>query len=194
MNPPDLLNALKPVIQALQTLGIEYYIGGSVASSSYGMPRTTMDVDMVSNLTTTHISDFLTLIQPTHYTSESMIREAIRRKSSFNLIHLETMIKVDIFILKPRSYDQQAFQRKIQGTLESDDSTSVFLGSPEDILLSKLEWYHLGNRTSERQWNDIMGIVEVQKNRLDLEYLKNWAGVLKVEDLLGIVLKTLEKL
>ena len=184
MNTPDILSAIKPVIHVFQQLGIDYYIGGSVASSTYGMPRATMDVDMVTNFTLDCVDEFVNMLESTHYVSSPMIRDAIQNHSSFNLIHLDTMMKVDIFILKPRSFDQQAFQRKREDTLDDADPMSFFLGAPEDILLNKLEWYHLGNRISERQWGDIIGILEIQRDQLDIAYLKDWANELELKELL----------
>lgn len=189
MKIPDIVNALKSVIEAFQQLGIDYYIGGSVASSTYGMPRATMDVDVVSNLLSEHVEHFVQLVELTHYVSASLIREALQHHTSFNLIHLETMLKVDVFILKPRSYDQQAFRRRRLDTLDEGGAASFYLGAPEDILLHKLEWYHLGNRTSEQQWKDIIGILEIQQNALDYSYLQEWAVHLELQDLLLLALK-----
>ena len=92
--------ATEPVAGAFERLGVPYYIGGSVASSAYGIPRATMDVDMMSNLLPRHVRPLVELLEPLYYIDESMILDAIEQRSSFNLIHLETMVKIDIFITK----------------------------------------------------------------------------------------------
>ena len=98
MNHHDILMATEPVTQAFDALHIPYYIGGSVASSTYGMARATMDVDIVADIIVAHIRPFIKQLEQSYYLDEGMIVNAIARKSSFNLIHLETMIKVDIFV------------------------------------------------------------------------------------------------
>jgi hypothetical protein len=136
----DVLRAILPVTQAFERLGIVYYIGGSVASSAYGMARATMDVDCVSDLSPEKVKEFVGIIQPDYYVDEQAILEAIHRGSSFNLIHLETMLKVDIFIAKRNPYHQSALRRRKKDTLdEGQDVPEIYLASPEDVILSKLE-------------------------------------------------------
>jgi hypothetical protein len=144
-----------------------------------------MDVDMVSDLKTMHVKLLVKMLESTFYIDENMILDAIERRSSFNIIHLETMIKIDVFISKNAPYDVETFKRIRKDTLDEDHGTAEFyLVSPEDIVLNKLIWFRLGGGVSDRQWNDILGVLKVQKNLLDKKYLKNWASELKVEDLL----------
>ncbi len=112
MNDSDILTAIKPVAEAFEKLGISYYIGGSVASSAYGIARSTLDVDMVSDLEIRHIFPLVGMLGSAYYIDAEMIADAIRRRFSFNLIHLETMLKIDVFILKDSSYDKAAFRRR----------------------------------------------------------------------------------
>ena len=93
-------------------------------------------------------------------------------------------IKIDIFILKPTSYDQEAFQRRRKDTLDEEQGLEFYLASPEDIILSKLEWYRMGGGVSERQWNDVLGVLKVQQGNLDITYLQRWAKELGLADLL----------
>lgn len=117
--------------------------------------------------------------------TEEMINDAIRKESSFNLIHLETMLKIDVFISKNQPYSQKALERKIQDKLEDDPNTiDIYLCSPEDIILSKLEGYKSGGEKSERQWLDVLGVIKVQGDILDKSYLKMWAKELSVFNLL----------
>jgi hypothetical protein len=113
-----------------------------------------------------------------------MIKEAINRKSSFNVIHLATSMKIDVFVLQDSPYFKNAFSRKRAEILD-EGGRLFFLPSPEDIILVKLDWYKLGSCTSERQWSDILGVLKVQKKNLDLKYLQYWATELRLEDLLN---------
>ena len=114
-----------------------------------------------------------------------MVQEAIQRRTSFNLIHFESMTKIDIFLLKSRLFDLQAFERTSSSGLENSPAGRQFqLASPEDTILNKLEWYRQGGEVSERQWTDVLGVLKVQSKSLDRAYLLRWAVQLGVEDLL----------
>lgn len=185
MKNPDILTAAEPVAEAFEKLGILYCIGGSVASSAYGIPRSTMDVDMVSDLKPVHVRPFVRMLESSYYVDENMILDAIGRRSSFNIIHLETMLKIDIFVARNTPYDIETFKRRRKDTLDEEQKAAQFyLVSPEDIILNKLIWFRLGGGVSDRQWNDVLGVLKVQKNLLDGNYLKCWASELEVEDLL----------
>jgi hypothetical protein len=179
----DVVRALEPVIAALEQLGIAYRIGGSVASSALGVPRSTLDVDVVCELALDHVQAFVRQVESAYYVDSDMIRDAIGRRSSFNVIHLETMTKVDVFVRKDGSYDREVFARATRCSLE--DATREFdLTTAEDIVLRKLEWFRLGGEVSERQWLDVLGVLRVQQPSIDAVYMRRWAGVLGVADLL----------
>ena len=185
MKKNEIISALTPIIQAFEELRILYYIGGSVASSAYGNARSTLDVDLVTNLSPHHIKPLTKKLRKEYYIDPEMIAEAIKTKSSFNLLHLQSMLKVDIFILKDSTYSNKEFERKIKDKLEDDEKTiSIYLCSPEDIILNKLEWFKLGDEASEKQWSDILGVIKVQSDNLDKDYLKYWAKQLEVSELL----------
>lgn len=120
MKNPDILAATKPVAEAFEKLGILYYIGGSVASSTYGIPRSTMDVDMISDLKQQHVRSFVKMLEPSYYIDENMILEAVERRASFNIIHLETMLKIDIFVVKDTPYDAETLRRRRKDTLDEE--------------------------------------------------------------------------
>jgi len=185
MKNPDILSALQPVVNALEKFSIPYYIGGSIASSIYGMARATMDIDIVADVKLHHISLLKHELETSYYIDEDMIKEAIQNISSFNLIHLETAIKIDVFILKDIPYHQNALERKIKDTFEDDDiKTEFYFSSSEDIIISKLQWYELGGKISERQWLDVIGVIKIQGDFLDKNYLKVWAKKLGIFELL----------
>ena len=183
MNASQILAAITPVIEALEELGVPYHIGGSVASSIYGILRATIDADLIANLRLEHIRPLVIRLQTNYYIDEDMIRDAIKRRSSFNVIHLDTMLKVDVFVPKSRLFDQEEFRRAQQEVLL--EGTRPFnVASPEGTILNKLEWYRMGGEVSDRQWNDILGVLKVQGTHLDMNYLQKWAANLNVTDLL----------
>jgi len=185
MKSPDILRSIQPVVKAFDQLSISYYIGGSIASSVYGMARATMDVDIVADMAFDQVPSFVRLLRDEYYIDAQMINDAIAGASSFNLIHLETMMKVDVFVLKKDPYHQSALARRSEDRLVEDDPESTFyLSSPEDIVLSKLQCYHAGGRASERQWLDVLGVIKVQSNSLNREYLITWSNTLGILDLL----------
>ena len=184
MKSRDIISALEPVIRAFEGLGIEYYISGSLASSAYGIARVTLDVDLVANLKLLNVDSLVKSLRAEYYINENMINNAIGNTSSFNLIHLETMIKIDIFILKDTPFNQSAFSRKRLDTIDEEGSNKFFLAAPEDIILIKLEWYRKGGAVSQQQWLDILGVLKVQKDSLDTNYLRYWASQMNVTDML----------
>ncbi|MCP4427305.1 MAG: hypothetical protein GY803_22685 [Chloroflexi bacterium] len=185
MNQSDIVAATKPVVEAFEKLNIAYYIGGSVASSTYGMARATMDVDMIAAIKPHHVGALVQQLESAYYIDADMALNAINRQSSFNLIHLETMLKVDIFILKDGPYHRAALQRRRQDTLdEAPQKTEFYFVSAEDIILSKLDWYRMSGGVSDRQWNDVLGVLKVQKQSLDMAYLEHWAAKLQLDDFL----------
>ncbi len=186
MKTPDILVALKSVINIFEKLSIPYYIGGSIASSIYGMARATMDVDIVADIDTHHIPALKQHLENDYYMDEDMIKEAILNKSSFNLIHLETVLKIDVFIYKDDPYHRIAIQRKLKDTLEEDNTdTTFYFSSPEDIIINKLIWYKMGGGVSDRQWLDVIGVIKVQGESLDKTYLKDWSQKLQILELLN---------
>jgi hypothetical protein len=181
----EILLAMEPVIDALEALGISYHISGSVASSAYGIARATLDVDIVADLRMQQAHELVVRLQDQYYIDEERVCDAVRHRSSFNAIHLSTMLKVDVFVLKGSPYDQIAFGRARKDTIaESEKKRQFPLASPEDLILNKLEWYRQGGEDSERQWNDVVGVLKVQRQALDFEYLRHWAAELELTVLL----------
>jgi len=180
----DLLKALHPVLAELHRLNVRHYVGGSVASSFHGASRSTVDVDLVAELNVETATALVTALQTSYYVNLNTAVEAVRRHSCFNLIHLETAFKVDVFVSKGRPFDQRAFSRIVADRLLATDSLVTNIASAEDTIVTKLEWYRLGGETSERQWNDVKLVTRLKGDQLDRDYLRQAAEELGVVDLL----------
>lgn len=137
------------VTSILERLGVPYLIGGSLASTLYGMVRTTQDSDIVADMRLEHLAPFVAALQDEFYVDDEMIAEAIQRRSSFNIIHRESMFKVDVFIPSLRPFLQAQLARAQRQTFTFKTEVSAKFASPEDTILSKLEWYRMGGEVSE---------------------------------------------
>lgn len=163
------------VADVLEQLEIPYFIGGSLASAIHGTARSTLDADLVVDIRPEHIPQLVSALEKDFYIDAKMKAGAIQHKSSFNIIHLATMFKIDLFVLKPRNFDQMQFQLRSIQMIGVNPEKAAYVTTPEDIILAKLEWYHLGGRVSDRQWRDILGVLKVQAGRLDTGYMRKWA-------------------
>jgi hypothetical protein len=172
------------IADALEVLAVPYAIGGSLSSALHGVMRATMDADIVADLRLKHAEPLAHALGDSFYADGEMIHNAIRRHDSFNLIHLDTMFKVDVFVAKPRAFDRSQLARRELHLLSEEPERYAFVTTAEDIVLAKLEWYRLGDETSDRQWRDVLGVLKVQGDRIDREYLLRMAKELRVTDLL----------
>ncbi len=183
MNTSEIIQALTPLVEAFERFGIAYYIGGSVASSVHGRRRYTQDVDVVADIQLKHVHTLVATLQQDYYIDAGMIRGAIQNRSSFNILHNDTGVKVDVFIQKSGPFSQQEMRRAREDVLEVG-SRSFFFASAEDMILAKLDWWKLGGGVSNRQWNDILEMMKEKQAVLDTAYLRQSAPMLGVADLL----------
>ena len=119
----DLLLALGPVVDAIEALGIRYFVGGSVASSAHGVPRASLDADLVADLGPDHVAPLVARLQDAYYVDAGRVRAAVASRRSFNLIHLATIFKIDVFAMKQRPFDKQALERARREPL--DDAAEI---------------------------------------------------------------------
>lgn len=171
------------VTSLLERLGIPYLIGGSIASSVYGIPRTTADLDLVIELRADQLESLAEGLEPAFYVSRQAMHEAFRTKRSFNVIHLESVEKVDLFIVGDDPFDREEFGRRTARELPGIAGSFLFK-TAEDTVLRKLLWFRSGGERSEVQWRDVVGVLKIQTGRLDDPYLRHWADRLGVSDLL----------
>ncbi len=172
------------VINALEDLGVRYVVVGSLASAVHGVVRATIDADLVADLDLDDVEPLAKRLNAAFYADQKMMRDAVRCRASFNLIHLETTFKVDVFVAKSRSFDQAQLTRRESHLLSDALKARAYVATAEDIVLSKLEWYQMGGCVSDRQWRDVLGVLKVQGDRLDLDYLRGMAVSLDVTGLL----------
>jgi hypothetical protein len=181
----DALRVILEVARVLEDLQVPYAVGGSLASSMHGIPRSTQDGDLVADLRAGQVQPFLVAVTDTFYVSPERVLQAVQRRSSFNLVHLKTMIKVDVFVLNAEPLSLQEMARRQVLPFPGEPGTTLQVASAEDTILQKLLWYEKGNRVSDRQWTDILGVLKVQGADLDFTYLKEWARQAGVEELLA---------
>ena len=193
MSEPDLFAAVGPVLRALEALHVRCYVGGSIASSAHGVARASIDADIVAELTAGQDATFVAALADSYYVSAQRVRDAVARRTSFNVIHLATMIKVDVFVSKDRAFDRRVMERAKLHNLGPAGGGALPLASPEDIVLLKLEWYRRGGEVSERQWTDVAGVLVAGGSALDVAYLKDGAVELGVADLLARALAEAER-
>lgn len=187
---PELHNEIalvvKRVLEGLERLGIPYLVGGSMASSAFGDYRATNDLDVSVRMTESHVQPLIEEFSKDFMASESEILEALqarREYASFQLLHFDTAFKIDAFIADESEFTRAEFERRVK--VELQYGLTAWLSSPECVVIRKLRWYELGNRVSDRQWNDIVKVLEVQNGSLDEDFLDHWAGQFRLLSLLN---------
>jgi hypothetical protein len=177
----------------LDKMLIRYMVGGSLASSLYGIPRATQDVDVVAAIQESNIKILCQLLAPDFFIDEEMMRRAVRDTSSFNIIDKEELFKIDVFIAKSNSVSDDEMNRRILHSIADGSGQALYICSPEDIIAHKLYWYQLGGCVSERQWNDALSVLKIQKQQLDMKYLMKACLGKGVSQLLEKALAKVEK-
>lgn len=173
------------VALVLEHLRISYLVVGSFASSARGIRRATVDADIVAQITEDHVHDIVReLSSRDYYIDDLAVRRAITNERAFNAIHLESMFKVDIFVRRDE-FSKNELERKLAEKILPDSDAIVYIATAEDTVIAKLDWFRKGRETSERQWSDVLGVLKIQRGRLDYEYMQQWSERLGVADLLN---------
>jgi hypothetical protein len=186
---PEPITVTLRVANVLQSLGIPYFIGGSMATAVHGMARATLDADIIADMKPHQVERFTQALGGDFFADSEAIGEAVRVQGTFNVIHLATMFKVDIFVRGAQPFDQAQFRRRMLAELGSEPGHQAYVASPEDNILAKLVWYRLGGEVSDRQWRDIVTVIRIHGARLDAAYLRIWSERLNVTDLLETALR-----
>ena len=178
------LDILLLVCDTLDKLKINYMLTGAYAVSFYGRPRSTHDIDINISISTHNVKDIYNAFKDSFYISREQIEEAIRYQSMFNVVHNETIDKIDFWILKDDEFDKERFGRRRKETVSGKE---IFISSPEDVILSKLDWYKKSD--IQKHYDDVSGIFEIQQRNLDIDYVKKWAEKLSFLSILLEVIK-----
>ena len=183
------VEVLLQIARTLEELNIAYVVVGSFASAVRGRPRATNDVDIVAAIEPAHADAFVAALKNDFYVDDSVVRRAVWGRRSFNVIHFDSTFKVDFFVASNDEFSQQELARGQLESVSSDETRQVYVATAEDTVLAKLRWFQKGGAVSERQWSDVLGIAQVQGERLDLDYLREWADRMGVRDLLEQLLR-----
>ena len=178
----EFVSCLGDIISILENLKIPYFIGGSVASGVRGNFRATNDIDIVCKFSNESLNDFTKHCEDKFFVDDLQAKKAFKDGGSFNIIHIVACIKVDIFT---KLNDFQELQLQRASTVGMyNGKLHARIASSEDVILAKLRWFRIGGGVSDRQWSDVCGVIKVQGERLDREYLRDWAAKLSLTDLL----------
>jgi len=182
----DQLELLRHLVDSFEILGISYMIGGAQAAIYYGEPRLTRDIDVVADVALTHIAGLLERFPPgDFYPSEEAMREAIRERGQFNIIHPISGLKIDVILPKRTPYDRIQFSRREPHAIV--EGRDAYFASPEDVILYKMFYFREGG--SDRHVRDILGMLSVSAGVLDRSYIDDWAARLGLGDIWESILR-----
>jgi hypothetical protein len=182
MESPFLV--LAEVVRLLEREGVTYVLVGSLASSMHGVYRSTTDIDFLADIKPHQVLPLLQALESKFDIDEQDVSRAVEDQGSFNAIHLDSVIKVDIFIPKTDAFAHQQLERRQLRPISPDLNEQVYVATAEDTVLAKLRWYRAGGEVSTNQWADVIGVLGASGKDLDMEYLREWADKLDVKDLL----------
>lgn len=182
--PKESLDVLREACAVFRTMGIAHALGGSMASSLYGVPRQTQDGDILAEPFGGREEEFESHFGDAYYVNIESIRDAIRERANFSVLNLHVGFKIDVLIQDERPFDYEALRRRVEQPLSETPDDVVWVLTPEDVILSKLDLYRISAESSQQQWTDILGVLRVQGERLDETYLEHWANELSLNDLL----------
>jgi hypothetical protein len=180
----DVVAVTLRVARLLEELGVAYVIGGSLASSVHGTMRSTGDVDFVVDLRSEHVEPFVRSLSDEFYVSADRIGESVESGGSFNVVALEEMFKVDFFVAKDKPFESSQLRRGEALRVSPSANDRINVSTAEDVVIAKLIWYRKGGEVSDRQWEDVLGVLRVKAGNLDEAYLLRMAGTVGVTDLL----------
>jgi len=178
------LSVLSQVAAILEQQGIRYVLVGSFASSIHGMYRSTADIDIVIDLKTEQVRPLFEVLRDSFYVDDQAMRDAVVQQRSFNVIHFDSVFKVDFFVAKSDDFGTAQLDRRQLRKISPDRNETVYVASAEDTILAKLRWFRAGHETSNTQWNDVVGVLGTSRQTLDFDYLRAWAKELEITDLL----------
>jgi hypothetical protein len=178
----DAISVALRVAAAVERAGGTYFVGGSLASSLDGEPRSTNDIDFVIDLPVGKVDTLAAALGPEFEVDQGMLRDALLRGTCANAFYLPWLLKVDFFGHAHGDFDESEFSRRRK--VEVRPGATLFVKSPEDTVLRKLWWFRQGGEVSDRQWRDVQGVLRAHSGTLDRSYMERWAVGLGVDALL----------
>lgn len=188
MTPADPLSVAVVVATVLEEIGIRYVIGGSVASSLIGEPRSTLDLDIMIDIDVLRVRQLAGRLRDNFYIDEESAVGAVHSGSSFNAIHLSSSLKVDFFPAEREAFAREQLERRRPVLLDPPGVTLYFYAA-EDLIVRKLMWFRAGGAVSDRQWRDVLGMLKAGEPALDFDLLRTAAAKVNAGDLLERVLR-----
>jgi hypothetical protein len=167
---------IEQLLWLLEDLQLTYAVGGSMAGTFHGEPRTTNDIDVLVALDQQGAQRLIEVLSDDYYVPHQAIKDAVRTHSSFNLVHIPSSFKVDLFVAGHSSLDQEQLARRIRVRLRRNAPHSVWLTSPEVLIVRKLLWRRSAQNASQRQWLDVVSILRTQDGRLDEALMNSLAA------------------
>lgn len=172
------------VASVLESLGLAYHLGGSLASSLHGEPRATNDIDLVVDLPQDKVSALADALGPDFAVDRESLAQAVRSRGTSNVFYLPQFTKIDLFVAERGIYERAEMRRRRRIQV-GDAGEALFVKSPEDMVLRKLLWFREGGSLSEKQWRDVVQILRMNRGALDESIFNEWAPALGVESLLA---------
>lgn len=186
----DQADLLRHLVDALESLGIPYMIGGAQAAMYYGEPRLTRDIDVVAEIDAAQVPGLLERFPAGEfYLSEDSVREAIQERGQFNIIHPASGLKIDVILPKRTPYDLVQFSRRERHALV--EGRDAYFARPEDVILYKMLYFREGG--SDRHVRDILGILRVSGHEIDMSYIADWAARLGLAEVWGSIVMRAEE-
>ena len=188
-DPGSIVQTLQELAATLDRLRIPYAVTGSLAGDLHGRIRFTRDVDIIVDLPPARAEELFGALEGAYYVPRDFARQAIAAGSGFNVLHLATGLKFDLFPVGPRAIDREQLARRVVARHPAAPEVPLSFVSAEVLILRKLAWYQLGGRVSDQQWKDVQGVLEANSGRLDLDYLRRTGPELGVAELLELALQ-----